>query len=153
MAQVNDKIKGLIEVLVTNSTVGENGVVSPNEGAFAATLPEGLSVETVRQVQEHTKDVHVAWVGAVGEQAATAFTTHGELKQVLGDLQMGHDTSSVEIDRTKTIPAGIGKDAGTKDVIGYVSKSTFTTSSGAKSSQYKAVRESVQERIQAALAE
>ena len=133
-------------------TVSEAGVATADTGAIiSATAPEGITSETIKTVQEYTKAVHSATLLALGHAAAPAFAANPELKSVLGEFTWGHDVSALEIARSKVVPAGLGADAGTREVFGYVQRGAYTSHAGQSGACYKQVKAAVSSMVSEAL--
>lgn len=108
----------------------EDGKPVMAKDTFEATLPETLTLKTVKEVQQHINTFEAAANLAIGQVAITHFENNPEAQAVIVSTKIGKDTYSAAVARTQSVSAGIG--APRKDVHGNITSSIKSTNSEAK---------------------
>lgn len=102
MSEIKANIRALADNLKSNLTIDPvTGVATPSDDWYASNLPEGLTVDTYKQLTEHNTDVLAAADLATGELGIETMKTHKDLQRVTMTLPLvGKDTINVVQDRT-----------------------------------------------------
>lgn len=103
---IKPSITALAEALKATFTLGEGGIVTVAPGAYESTLPESLTPEVVRQVQDHNADVLAAAALALGQVAIEGFVKDKALDQVVVNFPCLADTMGGNVLRSKSYAAG-----------------------------------------------
>lgn len=111
MSDIKENIRGLADTIKTELSLSEEGVFSVDAKMFENTLPEGLTMETVKKYQEHTADLVTAAGLALGEAGIDAMKKDKRLDQVSLEFNAGKDTIGGVFQRSKEVRSGITADA------------------------------------------
>lgn len=158
MSEINSTVTALAAILKGRFVLGEAGIMTAEAGTFEATLPEGMTVETVKQVQDHNANLLAAAGLALGELGVEAFKKEKKLDQISVEFPAMADTISGTIQRSKEYPAGgIPKEGEKRDPNATVSKygvltMRYATSANVNRGTLKKVREHVNNLAAVALA-
>lgn len=86
------------ELTLDNKT----GIVAAGEGIYEKTLPENLTIDTVKAVSTHNANFVAAGSYAVGSMAVAAMAKHKNLERVSSEIKMaGKDVLNVAVERSK----------------------------------------------------
>lgn len=97
------QLKGQFEVKDGKITVAEN--------AYVGTLPEGLTEDMVKAVQNHNQVFYPAVTQAFGETAIEAMKKDKKLEQLTVEVPLvGHDHFDLTLNRSRTFPNPAGGD-------------------------------------------
>lgn len=99
----NEKTVTLAEAMGLKVTKVEEGIVRFDENTFKDTLPKGLTVDTVHQVQDHIKDFTGQFAKTVGIEGAKAMEADKKLNSVSAGLVVGRDRVEVNVQRQTTV--------------------------------------------------
>lgn len=96
---LSDKIKKAVEVDAST------GVITTPKDLYESLLPETLTIEQVKTLQEHNSQVIAASAKAVGELAIPLMAENKELDRVSLEIGVGHkDKINVTFDRSRQVP-------------------------------------------------
>lgn len=148
--KLNDRVSSLAAVLKDQFKLGENGIVEAPVDTFEKTL-EGttLTMDTIKQVQDHSATVVAAAGLALGELAIEAMKQDKELGMLSVEFNVGKDSVGSTFMRSKEVPDGNG---GMQNKVGLLS-SRYVVNAGANKGELKKVRTHLHELAKAALAE
>ncbi len=99
--KVNENVKALAEKIQGEITFDGN-VASVPKDLYKKTLPEDLSVETVKKVQEHNLDFSDAVTLAFGRRATEHLRDHKDIDSASLTVNVAHDRVSSEFRRHRT---------------------------------------------------
>lgn len=103
MSTVNETITVLSEQLAKKVTI-ENGKAVIVADAFESTLPEGMTLDTVKAVQQHESDFESALAHRVGIAAVDAMKADATLADVKGTTKMGSVGLTAKVARSAAYP-------------------------------------------------
>lgn len=115
--QLPESIRTIADVIKPQLAV-EGGKVQIPQEAFEQSLPEGMSIQTVKAVQTHVQNYSRGLDVAIGEVAIQHMAQNPEVDTIYAKTKLGTDTYSAAVDRSRNLPAGVG--AGRKDVWGHM---------------------------------
>lgn len=159
MSEVKQAIKDLAAQLKPMFTLAENGVVIPDDDLYSKALPEGLTVEMVKALQQHNTSLVAATSYVVGEMAVDAFKADKSLDRVTTVVPAGTDKISVGVLRSREYPAGgIPKEGETRDPNAKIVKfgvieASYEVASNGNKGELKKVRSHISALAAAALAD
>jgi hypothetical protein len=140
MADINETILDLSSKVGKHFTIDKEGKAAINEHVYVDSAPEGITRESIAAHQEYRDNFVVAATHAAGLAANEVAKKHKGIDEVSFVFPLsGKDTYNLEWQRTKEVPNGIGKDAGTKTVFGHTTRGITQTSTKGGSGQMKAV--------------
>lgn len=97
----NDSVRATADLLKKEMSVGDQGIVTISEDVFEKTLPEGLTMTAIKEMQDH-RDLVIAGTGlALGELGTEALKGDKELKQLSVSYKMNKDKINGIFYRTK----------------------------------------------------
>lgn len=158
MSDVKKSVLDLAASIQAHMTLGEAGIVEVPKDLFATTLPEGLTLEAVKLVQDHTTDLVAATAEALGNIAIPAFKADEKLEQLSVEFGCGSDSLAGTIQRSKEYPAGgIPKEGEARDPNATITKfgivsMKYGVNAHANKGSLKKVRDSINKRAAEALA-
>lgn len=158
MSDVKKSVLDLAASIQSHMTLGEAGIVEVPKDLFATTLPEGLTLEAVKLVQDHTNDLVAATAEALGNLAIPAFKADEKLEQLSVEFGCGVDSLAGTIQRSKEYPAGgIPKEGEARDPNATVTKygivsMKYGVNAHANKGTLKKVRDGINKRAAEALA-
>lgn len=94
--EMTAKIKPLLTV--------EGGVTATPKDLFVSTLPEGLTLDTVKAVDQHRTTFNAGYMNAVGQLAHEALTADKSLDKVTAKVELNKDVLQVAVLREETRP-------------------------------------------------
>lgn len=115
--QLPEAVRTIADTLKPQLTV-EGGKVQIPQEAFEKSLPEGISLQTVKTVQNHVQNYSRGLDVAIGETAIDYMVQNADVDTIYAKTKLGTDVYSAAVDRTRNLPAGVG--AGRKDVFGHI---------------------------------
>ena len=115
---------------ITPHIIVTDGVPELAKDTFEATLPETLTLKTVKEVQNHINAFEAAANYAVGQFSIGHFQANPEVQTVIASTKIGRDTYHVAVARTQQVSTGIGSPR--KEVNGNVSSNIKSTNNEAK---------------------
>lgn len=115
--QIPAPVRGFADAIKPQLRVEGGKIPIPAE-AFEQSLPEGISIQTVKTVQNHLQNFSRGLDVAIGEVSIEHMAQNPEVDTVYVKTKLGADTYSAAVDRTRNVPAGVG--AGRKDVWGHL---------------------------------
>lgn len=115
--QIPAPVRGFADAIKPQLRVEGGKIPIPTE-AFEQSLPEGISIQTVKTVQNHLQNFSRGLDVAIGEVSIEHMAQNPEVDTVYVKTKLGADTYSAAVDRTRNVPAGVG--AGRKDVWGHL---------------------------------
>lgn len=132
----------------------DGGMVNLDKEHYAESLPEGLSMETVKHLQKHNAN-YVAGVGrAFGEVSIEAMKKDNQLKETQLSTNIGKDTVGGVFRREYEKSMGIPKDGEerkTEKAYGQLNMSYKTHGSAGSRGGLKKVRDELNSMARAAL--
>lgn len=143
IVQLADKIKK--EITIDGST----GVATVPKELYANTLPDGLTVDTIKQLQDHNSQFAAASYMALGEASIPVMKKHKDLDRSTLDIPtVGKDHFSLTFDRSGEVRAPGGGDPKTVYGTGRVAFNMYGTKNRGELSK---VRDMLSEKAAAAL--
>lgn len=158
MSDVKQSVIDLAAKLQAQMTLGEAGIVEVPKDLFAQTLPEALTLDTIKLVQDHTNDLVAATAEALGNIAIPAFKADEKLEQLSVEFGCGVDSLAGTIQRSKEYPAGgIPKEGEARDPNATITKfgivsMKYGVNAHANKGTLKKVRDGINKRAAEALA-
>lgn len=158
MSDVKQSVIDLAAKLQAQMTLGEAGIVEVPKDLFAQTLPEALTLDTIKLVQDHTNDLVAATAEALGNIAISAFKADEKLEQLSVEFGCGVDSLAGTIQRSKEYPAGgIPKEGEARDPNATITKfgivsMKYGVNAHANKGTLKKVRDGINKRAAEALA-
>ena len=151
MAEANKKeisaevlrISELIKAGVT--TDAKAGVITENDPGkvYEQSLPEGLTVETVKNVNAHNGNFVAATTHAIGTIAVDTLKANKDLKEVTGDIKtVGRDHVGVTVTRQRDYVNRLGGNNETITKFG-VADVTYHHAPGTNTGALKIVRQEI----------
>jgi hypothetical protein len=102
--EIKSDIVSLSKTLKGKITIGENGVAVVEPGTYVALLPEGISEDSVKQLQSFHSELAAAATLATGELAVPYMRKNKGVASVELSIPMvGKDALDVSIKREKTV--------------------------------------------------
>ena len=145
------RISSLIKNAVT--TDAKAGVITENEPGkvYEASLPEGLTVEVVKTVNNHNGNFVAGTAHALGTIAVDTLKANKDLKEVTGDIKtVGKDHVGITVTRSREYVNRLG--GGNETIVKFgVTDATYHHAPGTNSGQLKVVRGVIGELAVAAL--
>lgn len=112
-----ETVRSIADIVKPQLLIEGGKVAIPTE-AFEQSLPDGITIQTVKTVQNHVQNYSRGLDVAVGETAIEFMAQNPEVDTIYAKTKLGHDTYNAAVDRARNLPAGIG--AGRKDVQGHI---------------------------------
>jgi hypothetical protein len=130
-AEIAKKLKGKL-------TIGEDGYIETDKDLIKDLLPEGLTMDDIKKVQQFNSDVVAGAAHAVGEIGTPFLKKHVKVDNVhLKGLQIGRDKVRVNLARERTINA-LGK---SHTHHGYLEAKFTSGSAGTSGAAFKRIRD------------
>lgn len=140
MSEMNPIVAALAEKVAEHVTYDKEGKGQAAEHTFVTTLPEHLSVEGVKEVFEHLDNYAAAGALVAGQKSIGVMKEHHAIEKTHLQLPtIGKDHFEFTVSRQSTVSAGVGKDAGTKEVYGQMTRKFVTHSIDKNAGNMKAV--------------
>lgn len=108
------EVTALAAKLAKEFKIDEAGNINLGKDVFATTLPEGLTIETVRKVQDHRQQVASAAAIALMEVGAADLKKHKERDTVSLQFPFEKDRLEMTFDRTREYP---GRGEGAEKIV------------------------------------
>lgn len=146
MSNVKQAVQDLAAKIKPMFTLADNGVVLAEEGLYEKTLPEGITLEQLKAVQQHNTALVAATALAVGEIAVDAFKADKELTRVSTEFPVANDKIGANVLRSREYPAGgIPKEGEVRDPSAKITKygvieASYETASNGNKGELKKVR-------------
>jgi len=121
MSDIKDSIRALADKLRADMTITETGAVETPTDLFEKTLPEGITMDQVKSMQDHQSELVTAAGLALGEMGMEAFKGDKRLDQVNVSITAGKDSIAGTFQRSKEVRAGINPDDGMMTKYGILS--------------------------------
>lgn len=103
MSTMNETVSALSAQLAKKVTIeGGKAVIVPD--AFESTLPEGLTLDGVKAVQQHESDFESALAHRVGVAAVDAMKADATVSDVKGTTKMGNVGLTAKVARSAAYP-------------------------------------------------
>jgi len=102
MSKISERVQKLAETLKAGIVFDEAGTAKLAEETFAASLPEGLTVDVVKKSQHAVLDFADAATSALGEAGLEFLKKNTDIKSVSLSGKAGIDVVNVEIERART---------------------------------------------------
>jgi hypothetical protein len=107
---IRDHLDGIGQSLETNLDHREAGVWNFQDTAFEQTLPDGLTMDTVKQVYEHTNDVIASATWTFGTHAEKELQENGQLDSATARLPIpGCGEVTIGYNRSMDMPGENGE--------------------------------------------
>jgi hypothetical protein len=153
-SKINESVLTYAEVLRKSMTVDKKeATVSGHEGVYEATLPEGLTMETVESLDTHNDTFVAAGTLVAGELFVEAMASNKKLDSGSVVYPMGkNNTLSVDVKRLEKFKNHLSGNGEEVTKYGVVTASYDVRGANRKVGQLKAVRAEIAELAQAALA-
>lgn len=142
MSEISQKVTTLADHLQSQMEVKDGGVLNLPSKVYEENLPEGLSMETVKQVKSHDEDVVAALTLATGRKGEELMKADKGLGAVNSNMKFGKfGDVSVEYNRSKTGPKSV---TDRTEVTRYgTTQARVRTFAGKPKGELKKVRESL----------
>jgi hypothetical protein len=102
MSQIDQKVQEITEAIADKATF-ENGVITFDKDTYQSTLPEDISFDTIKKVDDHNRRFAAALTNHVGNVAIEAMEKDKDLKQVSGQVKGGAITFGAVTQREGTV--------------------------------------------------
>lgn len=123
MSEVKQAILDLAATIKPMFTLAENGVVVASDDLYEKTLPEGVTVDQIKAIQQHNTALVAATAMAVGELSVDAFKADKDLQRVSAEFSAVGDKISATVTRSREYPAGgIPKEGEVRDPNAKITK-------------------------------
>jgi len=147
MAEINDKVLSLSAQIAASVTVDKEAgkvdykVEEGKDNVYVQNLPEGITAETVAQINDYNALFVAAGTHAVGNAGIDAFVANKDLTRVNATLPtVGKDAVKISMERTKPLP-------GQEGVVTYGSvQAQFDVYADGNRGQLKLVKTALRER-------
>lgn len=103
MSDISAKTIELSEQLKNDVVINDKGI-EVTKDAYEKTLPEGITMDTVQQLQQHDTNFVAAACKAVGEKAFEHMKDNKDVKQMSAQVNMGNNTLATTIQRERQYP-------------------------------------------------
>lgn len=140
MADVKAHITELSSKLGQHITIdGKTGQFTVDKDTFEKTLPEGITLEQVEKIHEHTTDLIAAGSHLIGELSIPVIKKHKDIDSTsFGFTTTGQNAFSFNFDRQGKFR---NPTTGDETIKFGVVNAKFTSTESKNSGQYKAVRD------------
>lgn len=101
MSKVSQRVSELAAVLKAGIVFDDAGTAKLADEVFAASLPEGLTIELVKKSQHAVLDFADATTSALGDAGLEFLKKNTEVKSVSVSAKAGIDVVNVEIERAR----------------------------------------------------
>ena len=129
----------------------KTGVTLEKDDLYESNLPQGLTIDTIKQVSDYNTSFIAAGTYAFGKLAVEAMAGNKELSTITAELKMGiKDSLSLNIERKKEFVNRLG-DGATVEKYGAITASYDVRSGKGSSGQLKAARNVIGELAEASL--
>lgn len=103
--KINAEVIKLSDLIKPGIKIAKDATVEIDPELYTKTLPEGLTKETVEQVNQHNSNFFAATTHAFGHTAVDHMKKHKDVEVLSASFPLlGKDTWNVGIDRKKTFP-------------------------------------------------
>lgn len=97
---LSDEVKRISEGLQKGLKVGDDGIIAADKELFKGLLPEDISLETLKRVQQFSSDFYAGAVHATGTLGEAYLKKHKNVDKVsLEKLALGKDSVRIQYDR------------------------------------------------------
>lgn len=120
--------------------------IVPSDDIFEKTLPEGVTLDLVKKVDEHKQAFAAGYAYAAGELGVQMFKDAPDLEVITSEVKLGHDTFGIVQKRQTEHNAAPGS---TEKVQTFGTMTTNLVTGG--HGELKKVRKTIQEMAKAAL--
>lgn len=140
MSEVTNETLEMSSKIAKHFTIDKEGKPTINEHVLVDVAPEGITGESIAKHLKFRDDFVIAATHAGSMAAADAAKKHKNIEEVSFSFPLGgKDLFNLDWKRSKEVPDGIGKDAGTKTVYGHTTRGIHQTATKGSSGQMKAV--------------
>lgn len=159
MSEVKQAVQDLAAKIKPMLTLADNGVVLAQADLYEKSLPEGITADQIKAIQQHNTVLVAASALAVGEIAVDAFKADKELQRVTSEFSAVGDKISTAVIRSREYPAGgIPKEGEVRDPNAKIVKfgvieAAYEVSSNGNKGDLKKVRTHISALALAALGE
>lgn len=159
MSDVKQAVQDLAAKIKPMFTLADNGVVLAEEGLYEKSLPEGITADQIKAIQQHNTALVAASAMAVGELAIDAFKADKDLQRVTAEIPAVGDKISTAVIRSREYPAGgIPKEGEVRDPNAKITKygvieASYEVASNGNKGELKKVRAHIGALAAAALAD
>lgn len=146
MSDVKQAVQDLAAKIKPMFTLADNGVVLPAADLYEKSLPEGITTDQIKAIQQHNTALVAATGLAVGELAIDAFKADKDLTRVSTEFAAVGDKISTAVIRSREYPAGgIPKEGEVRDpnakIVKYgVIEAAYEVASNGNKGELKKVR-------------
>lgn len=112
--------------------IGDGNIINVEKDVFADTLPDGLTIEQVEQVQKHRDHLVSAASLALGHIATGHFKKHKDVKTVELSMPFAKDKFAATYDRSREYP---GRGEGAEKIVKFGVLTADFTANGAVGSR------------------
>lgn len=147
---IKPEIRNLADQLKSEMNVGDAGIAEVPKEAYEKSLGDGLTMDIIKQVQQHNADFVAATGLALGEVGMAAMKKNKELDQVSIEIPVHKDSVAGVFARSKQVPDGNG---GMQAKHGVLSMRYTTSGAAGSKGSLKKVRQHLADEAKAALAD
>lgn len=110
MSSIKDNVRALADSIGKGLTVAKDGTVTIAENVYVQSLPEGLTPDLAKQLQEHNMAFAAGGLLALGEKAIPVMKKHGDIERVaLSVPTVGKDSFEYSFARRTETSIGGGE--------------------------------------------
>lgn len=133
------EVAKLSSQLIKKLVVSDDGTITPDKKLHEELLPEGMTADTLKQVQAHYSNLLAASAHAVGTLAQDFLKKHKKIEEVHMDkFHIGRDSIRVNYKRSVEV-GGIGGAKTTKH--GWITAKLTTGAAGSGAGQFGRIRQ------------
>ncbi len=115
MSEIKPEVLELATKLKAGITISKGGEATITEGLYEQTLPESISMETLKEIQKHNSTFIAAAGHAFGESAIGVMKKNAEVSAVSVSIPtVGKDTLDLTFQRERQIPNAGGEGTSVK---------------------------------------
>lgn len=118
--EVNPVIRGMADIFKPMITTPEGGKATIPAEAFEQVLPEGKTMKMFIEDQTLQNNIYSALDLAFGEVGVPYLAQTPDVDSLYMKTKVGNATYAASLDRSRSVPAGVGAGAGRKDVYGHL---------------------------------
>ena len=115
MSDIKQEVLDLAKLLKAGITIAKDGSASVEEGLYEKHLPEGVTMEQLKEVQKHNNNFIAAAAHAFGDESITIMKKNAEVSAVsLSIPTVGKDSLDLSFQRERSIPNANGEGTNVK---------------------------------------
>jgi hypothetical protein len=151
-SKIKERTLALAEKIADSIKIDKTTGVGLSEGkVYEDNLPEGITIDTVKNINSYDADFVAAGTLAFGKLSIDAMKTSKKLEHTNIEIAMGNNVTSVGFDRTRVYTNSLGKEGEPDKITKYgVATTTFEVRAGKNSGDLKHARRELNALAQAA---